>query len=284
MRYIALLFLLTCAINKQIIAQVDSSHANNQFTASPFPFNLNLKTDLIISGTAGLCWGGTLFTTPQPLNITSLAALDTNNLIPLDRYPFSVDSAEAADWVIISDVANLASFGAPLVVGLLLLSEKNEALTYAVMYAEGFTLTYGVTQLLKEAVSRPRPYAYQDNYPIEYRLSKDEWASFPSAHTSSAAFNCFFAAYMLDKMILDKQADEKLRIAIWAAAAALPAYTGFARVSAARHFPTDVAAGYVLGAGLGLLIPYLHEHKAQGIAMTPLFSNEYLGASIVIQR
>ena len=38
-----------------------------------------------------------------------------------------------------------------------------------------------------------------------------------------------------------------------------PALTGYLRVDSSNHFPTDVIVGYIIGAGIGFLIPELHK-------------------------
>jgi len=39
---------------------------------------------------------------------------------------------------------------------------------------------------------------------------------------------------------------------------ALTTFVSIERVRAGRHFPTDVIAGSIAGAGIGLVVPHLH--------------------------
>jgi membrane-associated phospholipid phosphatase len=91
-------------------------------------------------------------------------------------------------------------------------------------------LTDGTTELLKEATDRTRP-----------DRSDDE--SLPSGHTSSASAFATLANCNLQSLPLSNTNRTLLRIGFTSLAAA----TGWARVEAGRHFPSDVLAGYALG-------------------------------------
>ena len=105
---------------------------------------------------------------------------------------------------------------------------------------EGLTAV-GITSLLANVVAkglfrRQRP---TDQVPEARRLPKPGSSSMPSGHTASgAAFaRVVGAAY------------PGLRIPLHALAAAI----GFSRVYTGVHYPTDVAAGWLLGNGIGTL-------------------------------
>ena len=78
--------------------------------------------------------------------------------------------------------------------------------------------------------------------------------SFLSGHTSNTAAMTFFFA----KVFTDTHPDVKNKAIVWSVAAAIPAAIGYLRFEAGRHFPTDVLAGYALGAAIGYLVPALH--------------------------
>ena len=46
-------------------------------------------------------------------------------------------------------------------------------------------------------------------------------------------------------------------------ATALTAFVSYERVRAGQHFPTDVIAGSMAGAAIGVLVPHLHRHKQE---------------------
>jgi len=91
-------------------------------------------------------------------------------------------------------------------------------------------LTDGTTELVKEATDRTRPDGSDDE-------------SFPSGHTSSASAFATLANRNLQSLSLSKRNRTLLSIGFTTLAAA----TGWARVEAGRHFPSDVLAGYALG-------------------------------------
>ena len=94
----------------------------------------------------------------------------------------------------------------------------------------------GIKTIIKRSVSRTRPHKLLDEESYELRpFGPDEgpWHSFPSGHTAGAVA----AARALARSYPE---------------AAIPAYAGAALVAAAQiptahHYPTDVAAGAVIG-------------------------------------
>jgi membrane-associated phospholipid phosphatase len=99
---------------------------------------------------------------------------------------------------------------------------------------EGFGTTALTTWALKESVRRPRPFA-----------GGGQMHSFPSGHTSGA----FCAATCIER-----------NSGIWAGipAYALAALTGYSRIDAARHYPSDVLAGAAIGMLSARIFDALH--------------------------
>jgi membrane-associated phospholipid phosphatase len=64
----------------------------------------------------------------------------------------------------------------------------------------------------------------------------------------------------------------------WGAAAVVPAWTGYQRYKAGKHFPTDVIAGYLVGGACGILIPELHKSPKNrtSLTITPSFNGVFL--------
>jgi hypothetical protein len=158
----------------------------------------------------------------------------------------------------VSDVLLYSSIAMPS----LLLINKNvrrEKYVVGMMYAETMLLSAGVTCLVKEAVSRNRPYMYNEIASESTRTSKDAQLSFFSGHTSLAATSSFFMA----KVYCDLNPNSRLKPLVWTAACALPATVGVLRYTAGKHYPTDILVGYVTGAAIGYLVPYLHKKRAE---------------------
>ena len=50
-------------------------------------------------------------------------------------------------------------------------------------------------------------------------------------------------------------------IALAVVATAITTFTAIERVRAGDHFPTDVIAGAIAGAGVGIIVPHLHRSE-----------------------
>jgi membrane-associated phospholipid phosphatase len=136
-----------------------------------------------------------------------------------------------------------------------------------VMYAESLSLTWTITDITKIAVRRPRPSAYiaQAMRPTSgtaeqtgSALTTDSELSFFSGHASIVASVSATATYLAFV-----RAPRSIRAwATLSAGALLTAAVSFERVRAGAHFPTDVIAGSLAGACVGVLVPHLHRHEA----------------------
>ena len=111
--------------------------------------------------------------------------------------------------------------------------------------------------MIKNVVMRLRPYFVKE-YNVKLLRLIDESAdpmdvaaqgySFPSGHSSNAV-----------TVYGSLAAHEKKRKVLWVLAFVLPLLVGFSRVFVGAHYPTDVFAGWVLGAIIVILIPLLRE-------------------------
>lgn len=219
-------------------------------------YSLHWRTETALTGIglgtgiSGMLIGRQL----KSLTTAQIALLDRRQVPGLDR--------KATFWG--SEKARRASdllFYSATAMPLLLLADRNvrgEGAKVSALYFETMLLSGGLTQLTKNLVHRSRPYTYNPDFPLGLKQGKDARRSFFSGHTSSTAASCFFAA----KVWSDYHPDNKLKPLVWATAATIPALTGFFRIRAGRHFLTDVAVGYAVGATIGHLVPYLHRQSA----------------------
>ena len=134
-------------------------------------------------------------------------------------------------------------------------TSRKRVLVLATLLGETMLLNDGLTKATKVIVRRSRPLTYNQAFDEGHRTANDARQSFVSGHTSNTAALSFFTA----KVLHDLYPDSPYRPLIWAGAAVVPLATGYARYRAGKHFPTDIAAGYALGAALGILIPQWHK-------------------------
>ncbi len=109
--------------------------------------------------------------------------------------------------------------------------------------------------MIKNVVLRLRPY-FVPGYNVKLLRLIDSSAdpmdiaaqgySFPSGHSANAA-----------TLYGSLAVHEKKRKWLWVLVAVIPLLVGFSRVFVGAHFPTDVLAGWVLGALIVFLVPWL---------------------------
>ncbi|MEO6417757.1 MAG: phosphatase PAP2 family protein, partial [Polyangiaceae bacterium] len=185
---------------------------------------------------------------------------DTHKLFFLDRGALNqtVDS-NAGPYSTIGLVA-VASFAAidPILSGF---REKTRraALVDAVIYAETLSIAWGLTNLAKVTVRRPRPSAYiaanaHKGDPTYDNSDTDSSLGFFSGHAAICASVTATATYLA---FARSPGTARPWITL-IAGTLLTSFVAVERVRAGAHFPTDVIAGSLAGAGVGILVPHLH--------------------------
>lgn len=103
--------------------------------------------------------------------------------------------------------------------------------------------------------------------------------SFFSGHTLWTASVSFFTA----KVYSDYHPElGNKKYWYFAASHILPAFVGFSRYKASKHFPTDILTGLTTGAATGILVPHLHKVKRKNIAFATFFGG-YNGIAFSIK-
>lgn len=137
------------------------------------------------------------------------------------------------------------------------------------VYAEAHALNLAVTTATKLAVRRPRPYTRSESPRIvEFKAHEgsDAYVSFFSGH-SSAAFTAATAGSLLYSMRTD---DLWARHSVWGIEFLLAGMTAQLRVRAGRHYRSDIWTGSLVGVGIGVLLPALHELPLSRVRGTEL--------------
>lgn len=207
---------------------------------------------------------------PQQIDPT----FDTHSLLSIDRGAISQNPDSNA--ATLSNVGLYTAVGFAVLDPLLTIARdgKEAALVDGIMYAESIAFAVGATDIAKVAVRRPRPIAYIErnqfvaaggdirNYD---NTSTDSALSFFSGHAATVAAISGAATY-----VAFSRSPRTIRP--WLTllgGAALTTFVSVERVRAAAHFPTDVIAGSLVGAGCGVLV--VHLHRADSVKQRPVW-------------
>ncbi|MCA9677129.1 MAG: phosphatase PAP2 family protein, partial [Myxococcales bacterium] len=121
-----------------------------------------------------------------------------------------------------------------------------------------------VSQVFKFGFGRQRPFAHAD-HPGQAALAPDENLSFFSGHTSLSVGVAVTASEIA------RYRGYKTRPYLLYGGLTLAATTAYLRIAADKHYLTDVVTGAAFGAGLGWLVPRLHDWTEQvGVSMVPI--------------
>jgi len=185
----------------------------------------------------------TLTVQAQNADIRLLRKVYSSEVLPAD--PF---------FQFISDSHVVVIAGVPLVMGATaLLTHNDKLLNQTIELGAASALNLGMTYLLKYSINRDRPYT---TYPDIIPKSVDGSPSFPSGHTSSSFATATSLSLIYPKWYVIAPSY------LWAGS------VGFSRVYLGAHYPSDVAAGALLGAGSAWLTHkanqwYQNNHKAK---------------------
>ena len=125
--------------------------------------------------------------------------------------------------------------GSPLITAGIGLLKKDSALTRKGLYMSAtFVVASGISVVMKYGINRDRPFV---NYPFIEKMTDGGSPSFPSGHTSSA-----FAAATSLSLAFPKWYVIAPSF-IWASG------VGYSRMHLGVHYPSDVLAGAIIGAG-----------------------------------
>ncbi len=119
---------------------------------------------------------------------------------------------------------------------------------------ESVLVTQALTQITKSAVGRTAPFVYGKDVDQDDLDSPDAFRSFISGHTSTS----FAAATAYSVTFWKRHPQTPWRFVVLGVGEALATSVALLKIKAGYHYATDVAAGGLVGAGVGLLLPVLH--------------------------
>lgn len=190
-----------------------------------------------------------------------LASLSKEDIWAFDRWSAGNSSDRADD---LSYIPFFGSFAMPLAL-LINQNERSHAGQISVLYIQTMATTGALYTITAGLVQRSRPLVYNESLPVDDRLASKEQRSFFAGHTAATAAATFFVA----KVFNDFNPDSPLKPYVWAFSAAVPAYVGYLRLKAGKHFLSDNLIGYAVGAASGILIPELHKKENKNLQIYP---------------
>lgn len=142
--------------------------------------------------------------------------------------------------------------------------------TAVLVEAESVAIAGLVTNVMKHAIGRPRPYTTLAEADVAAR-DRDDLAhdlraagrshSFPSGHSTLA----FAAVTSLATILtLDAPPTRRAKVVIalaWSLGLLTAGTTAALRVVAGKHYPSDIVAGSAIGAAVGVATPLLHARR-----------------------
>jgi len=167
---------------------------------------------------------------------------------PIDRLGYTVRNPRAGE------LADVGLYGGPALPFLFSLHRRTRPDYPVIMllWLETMLLTFGLSSLLKNTVNRPRPYVYHEQWQLTQPLSRKDRAAFISGHTANATAGAVLFAELL-RAYFPRRAEGGRWLAVLLAAG-----TGYLRVRAGKHWPTDAIAGIIVGGAIAGAISLLH--------------------------
>jgi membrane-associated phospholipid phosphatase len=280
---IALSVGLPMTLAPSLARAADPPRADDQhFTIDP------IADGALIAGGAG--FSGLLELILSTGEITPQRPGDPDKLLSIDRIAVTQTVDPHADAA--------SSVGLGLAIGFAVLDPFlsgardgwDAALVDGVIYAESLSLTLAISDITKVAVRRPRPLAYAEQAALNAQYGgadkapsitdTDSTLSFFSGHAAICGTVTATATYLA----FQRSPHSWRPWVTLATGVLLTSFVAVERVRAGEHFPTDVIAGALGGAVIGVLVPHLHRHEAESptvvVGYAPVPGN---GGELVLQ-
>ncbi len=216
------------------------------------PYKLDGPRESIIFGSAiGLgIIGLTVNDDIVPFTLDEINALNRDDVNKFDRsatYNWSPAAGNASDILAAALILSPA---------LLALSNevRNDFTPVLTMYFQTLILAETLPLTLKGITQRTRPFAYNEDAPLEEKKSQNAKRSFFSGHPSVA----FAMAVFLSTVYSDYHPNSEWKPFIWGVSLLAASTVGYLRYTAGKHFPTDIITGALVGSAIGYFIPFIH--------------------------
>lgn len=222
-------------------------------------------------------WGIDKITNGENTPVEEVLALSIDDVPFFDRPALrQQDRFEALETEVPRNLSDIGLYTGILSPSVLLFDKeirRDWADVYS-MYLLALPLTadmWAVSPLGPNGISRFRPYVYYEEFPIENRVKSKRRASFFSGHAASTAVGTFFAA----KVYCDYHPElGNKKWLVYGAAAVPPLWVSYWRYRDLAHFPSDIVAGFGIGAAIGILVPHLQRNKQKRWGVNAVWNEE----------
>ncbi len=219
------------------------------FSKEDYRYDIDYNVDIPIALTAfliGLLPKIAIPETPSYMKDENLDSSKVNSIDSLTINNYSPNSAKASDILIYSLLVS------PFAVNLI---DNNNYGAESLIIFETISIAAALNNIVKYAVSRPRPYIYSGKASQEEIDNRDSHLSFFSGHSTLA----FATAVSLSTIMSDRFEKTWQKSLIWGVPLLTASTIAYLRVRAGKHFISDVFVGSLVGASIGWLVPYLHK-------------------------
>ncbi len=223
---------------------------------NPYKMNYYADIPITVGGLLASKYGTDYLRGRDPKNQDRIATLNPDMIWFFDRSSTRIDP-EKGEWAL--DLSNYflrAGMWSPL---LMYFDPKVRDIWYdfALLHVE--TQAINATAYLAAAIPIPRlrPFMYNPDVSMEKKMGRNTTNSFFSGHVSVVAASTFFMV----KVYYDLHPEASHKTLFYGLACIPPAFTGYLRYKGAKHFPSDIITGFVVGAATGILVPEFHKRK-----------------------
>ncbi|WP_162944636.1 phosphatase PAP2 family protein [Flavisolibacter nicotianae] len=208
------------------------------------------------------------------LTEAEIQAANRNILNRFDRWALELDPSKRDHFYSLSDKGLTITLAASAATFLFNKKTRKDWLRLGLMFYQTQFLTfafYDFSFFGPLFQNRLRPIVYYDYFPIEQRKGGNQKNSFYSGHVANATAATFFAV----KVYCDYHPEiGNKKILLYAAASVPPLVTGWLRMKALAHFPSDIMAGYLIGGVFGIVIPELHRIKTRNLQVNTFYNGQ----------
>lgn len=203
--------------------------------------------------TATTLFGFSKIYNKERLTVDEVESLDPRNVNRFDR-PATRHYSERA-----TKVADFLFYGSQPLPLIFLLDKKTrkDFPKLVLLYLEAMGATGVPYVSAVYYANRLRPYTYNPETPMDFKLRGGSRNSFFAGHPALVATSTFFMATVFS----DYHPESKFKWLFYTLAGAATAGTAIGRYLGGRHFPSDLIVGVSLGTASGLIIPRIHRNK-----------------------